>query len=79
VLYSLNQDEDWSWDGFYESFPKYVGLTRVSRVGFNEDRTQALLYIGRQTHWLSGLGVVYFLVRAAGQWNIETRITVWIS
>jgi hypothetical protein len=79
VLYTPDYDEDWTWEEFYQKFPRFVGTTGVSRVGLNSDRTDALLYIGRQQDWLSGTGVIYHLVKKSGQWVIRSRILQWIS
>jgi len=78
-LYTPDYDEDWTWEEFYQKFPRFVGTTCVSRVGLNNDRTDALLYIGRQQDWLSGTGVIYHLVKKSGQWVIRSRILQWIS
>ena len=39
---------DRGWTGFYAKYPHSSGLIFLSKVGFNADFTQAMLYAGRQ-------------------------------
>ena len=41
------------WDRFYQKY-KAPGLLHFSRVGFDREKSQALLYVGHQQHWLVG-------------------------
>lgn len=67
------------WDVFYTRYPNSPGLTSVSRVGFNADFTQALVYIGTQSHWLVGSGYYVLLEKVDGKWQIIGEVMVWIS
>lgn len=67
------------WDVFYTRYPNSPGLTSVSRVGFNADFTQALVYIGTQSHWLSGAGYYVLLAKTGGRWQVEQQVMTWIS
>ncbi|MCS7010943.1 MAG: hypothetical protein N2049_04290 [Anaerolineales bacterium] len=75
-IFGLNTS---GWDVFYTRYPNSPGLTRVSRVGFNSDYTQALVYIGTQSHWLAGAGYYVLLEKVEGQWKIIQEVMVWIS
>lgn len=67
------------WDVFYTRYPNSPGITTISRIGFNADFTQALVYIGTQSHWLAGAGYYVLLVKVSGTWKIEQQVMVWIS
>jgi len=67
------------WDVFYTRYPNSPGLTSVSRVGFNADFTQALVYIGTQSHWLAGSGHYVLLEKTGGRWQVEQQVMTWIS
>jgi len=67
------------WDGFYAKYPRSQGIMTLSRVGFNEKRDQAVLYVGNQSHWLAGAGFYVFLAKKDGSWVILNRKMVWIS
>lgn len=51
----------------------------LSRVGFNSDRTRALVYVGNQSHWLTGAGFYLVLVKTKGGWSVEHEFMSWIS
>lgn len=67
------------WDVFYTRYPNSPGLTTVSRVGFNADFTQALVYIGTQSHWLAGAGYYVLLEKVDDAWTVVQQIMAWIS
>jgi len=53
------------------------GTVSVSRVGFNRDRTEALVYRSYICGGLCGYGSVLFLKRADNRWKVETKATLW--
>lgn len=68
-----------SWRIFYERYPNSQGLMDFSRVGFNTDRTQALVYVGNLAGFLAGEGRYLFLVKENGVWTPKKEITAWVS
>jgi hypothetical protein len=74
----LNDGQD-GWDLFYSRFPDSPGITELSRVGFDPGMERALVYVGNQSHWVSGAGVFYMLEKQAGKWVIIEEVMVWIS
>ena len=72
------QDKD-GWQAFYEKYPDAPGEITLSRVGFNEARNKALVYIGNQQGWLAGAGYFVLLTMQDGQWIIESELMAWIS
>ncbi|MBU7018871.1 MAG: hypothetical protein HXS44_15285 [Theionarchaea archaeon] len=72
-------EEGEGWDDFYDMYPSAQGIMNLSRVGFNADMTQAFLYAGNQTHWLSGAGYYVLLVKKDDVWIVEQEAMIWIS
>lgn len=67
------------WKKFYEVYPGSQGNMKLSRVGFNSTRDQALLYIGNTRHWLAGKGWLILFTRKDGKWIITFKEDLWIS
>jgi hypothetical protein len=66
---------------FSKSYPgsETVGLVGLSRVGFNADHTQALLYA---VHWCGngcGDGLFVLLRKEANQWNIRYQGIAFVA
>ena len=59
-------------------------LFEVSAVGYNQDRTRALVYVGHHCGRLCGSGMYYLLVQRAGRWELDSEYRgvpscVWAS
>lgn len=67
------------WDTFYATYPDSQGRMTLSRVGFNRQGTQALVYVGNQSHWLAGTGHLVLLAGENGVWTLQGEVTLWIS
>ncbi len=67
------------WDVFYTRYPNSPGMTTVSQVGFNDDYTQALVYVGTMSHWLAGAGYYILLEKSFGAWQVDQQVMAWIS
>lgn len=52
---------------------------RVSAIGFNSWRNQALVYVETSSGNLGGEGFVVRLNKVAGEWLITDRVSLWIS
>jgi hypothetical protein len=72
-------DGPWSYDAFYERFPNSQGLMELSRVGFNADHTQALVYVGNQYDLLGGEGYYVLLHKEGGDWLVDSDLLLWVS
>lgn len=75
-LFSENQN---GWEAFYLGHPDAPGITSLSRVGFNPEMTQALVYVGTQSHWLAGSGTFLLLEKVDGSWTVRQQVMTWIS
>lgn len=63
-----NPDEYWS--AFYAKYPGSPGLVRLSRVGFDSSREQALVYVHRSCGGRCGSGRYVLLSRSGEQWEV---------
>src|SRR5947209_3600747 len=64
------------WVAFYKKYPKAQGILTISRVGFNPEMNQALVYVGNQSGPKTGAGYYVLLARENGTWTIKERYTV---
>ncbi len=67
------------WDEFHERYPHADGFTTLSRVGFNANLSQALVYMGTMSGPLAGAGYYYLLEKVDGVWQITHQVMAWIS
>jgi hypothetical protein len=67
------------WRTFYRRYPKAGGILTLSRVGFNHEKTAALLYAGVQSDWLAGAGYLILFEKQSDKWVVTKRESVWIS
>ncbi len=67
------------WDAFYERYPNSSGIISISRVGFNSNKTQAILGFGYQAGWVWGKGYRIFLTKEEGKWIVKEQDMLWIS
>ncbi len=76
----FREDEfDRAWTRFYAKYPKSSGLVFLSKIGFNTDYTQAMIYAGRQCGGLCGSGSYLVLNKKNGVWIVESRMGLWVS
>ena len=64
-------DEASGWMLFYEKYPNAFGFVYLSRVGFNADFSQALVFISTYHYDRLLEGEYYLMVRQDGRWVIE--------
>jgi hypothetical protein len=67
------------WAAYYRRYPHSLGIISMSRVGFNAERDQALVYIDRICGGLCGEGDYVLLVKEKGAWSVRHRDTLWES
>lgn len=62
------------WIGYYRRYPESTGFVMLSRIGFNTERTQGLLYIGSRCG--PGCGEIHFLLleKANGTWTTKKEL-----
>jgi hypothetical protein len=64
---------------FRREFPESDGTLRFSRVGFDRDVTQAMLYAGQQFDWNVGSGGFRLFSKPDGEWTEAGRAGSWLS
>lgn len=67
------------WTSFREHFPSFRGFVRLSRVGFNADRTLALLLCETSCGSLCAEGQFMILRLVEGNWQLLIRRVLWVS
>jgi hypothetical protein len=67
------------WETFNQRFPTAYAIITLSRVGFNEDRSQALIFVAFGCGWLCGEGNYVFLTKKDRAWKIEAKSGTWIA
>jgi hypothetical protein len=74
-----NPDLDEAWKEFYRRFPASNGYIVLSRVGFNHEKDQALVYMAWMCKSLCGEGKLMLMSKRDGKWKVEKHYTVWVS
>jgi hypothetical protein len=67
------------WERFRQMFPESDGTLRFSRVGLNQEVTQAMIYAGQQFDWHIGSGGYWLFSKSDGAWTQSGRLGTWIS
>ena len=57
------------WDGFYKSYPESGGYIVMSAVGFNKEKTRAVVYTGSSCGGLCGRWRFHLLEKSQGSWK----------
>lgn len=63
------QSSPGGWEGFYQMYPDSGGVIELSAVGFNAEKTVAVVYSGHQCGMLCGGGEFKVLQKRAGKWE----------
>jgi hypothetical protein len=53
-------------------------IAEISRVGFNNDKTLAIVYGGVHIGWLAGRGTLYFLIKTDDGWKLKNHAWIWV-
>ncbi len=67
------------WTEFHKRYGVEASILWLSRVGFNRDKTLALLYVSSGMGRLAVDGVLYLLERKEAKWVIKTGLEIYIS
>jgi len=72
------QDTDGEWIKFRERFPKSRNrITYFSNVGFNREKTEALVYVASQCRTCDG--VFFFLKKHNGKWFPSEKFFIYLD
>ena len=64
------------WNEFYRRFGKNAGITRVSRVGFNSDKTLALVHVWGAVAANGAAGTFFLLQRNQEKWAVKFSMQI---
>jgi hypothetical protein len=65
------------WSDFFSKYPESTGILSFSRVGFNEQKTHAILYIEKICGHICGTGSYLFYYKTSGTWKVGSIFRVW--
>jgi hypothetical protein len=65
------------WERFFKRYPASNGLITLSRVGFNEDATRAIFYMGMGCGNDCGEGSFVYMVKEGDSWRVDRKLRVW--
>jgi len=66
--------DDNGWIELSEKHPQAISITSVSKIGFNKEFDQALVYMAYYCGNECGLDSIYFMVRKGEIWRVEITI-----
>jgi len=76
----LISDRDFArFRGVYERHRSFIGYIVLSRVGFNREHNQALIYISRGCGGLCGNGYYVILGKEGSAWSVKHAVILWVS
>jgi hypothetical protein len=67
------------WQAFDRDYPHYGGFITLSRVGFNRDMNQAIVYFSSVCGDTCGAGSLVFLIKEGAVWRIKGSAVNWVS
>ncbi len=67
------------WNRFYAKYPDAAGVISFSRIGFNQEFTEALVLVGRGCGRGCGEGAFLFLTKVDGIWKVKDSYGGWMS
>ena len=70
--------KDNGWKEFYAMYPFSQGIMTLSRVGFNAEMNQALLYVEDEWDDCIGSGHYILFTKESGVWTIQSWARSWI-
>ena len=75
-LFEGNRD---GWHAFYERYPKSGGYVALSAVGFNKDKTKAIVYSGSSCGGLCGHWSFHLLEKVGAKWKEVDGVTCFAA
>lgn len=67
------------WDRFAEAFPGTRGYVTLSRIAFDPELTQALVYTEDHCGMWCGEGTYVLLLLGPEGWRVARKLTLWVS
>ena len=79
AIFSKDKHLGDSWQEFHEKYPGANGMLSFSRIGFNGDHTQAIVYFDHTCGSLCGEGGWLLYRKTNGYWRQAGKGTRWFS
>lgn len=70
---------DESWNAFYKQYPGAPGILAFSRVGFDAQKTEAIVYVVIQSGLVGGAGRFFVLSKDREKWKVQKQVVIWLS
>ena len=67
------------WSDFHKKYGKEAEILFLSRVGFNPEKTLALLHVSSGTGGMAAGGTLYLFERKNGKWVIRLHFRTWTT
>lgn len=67
------------WNHFHKRFPDSDGFTKFSRVGFDANKSLALVYVSYSCDRRCAEGGYYLLEKGNHGWKVTSKYAVWVS
>lgn len=67
------------WKEFHRKYGQDTSMDELSSVGFNSDKTLALLHVSSGLGSAAGEGILYLLERKNGKWVVRWHIETWVT
>jgi hypothetical protein len=67
------------WNEFHKRYGKHASWVELSRVGFNAEKTLALLHVSSGVGPMGAGGFFYLLECKAGKWVIKSYAQTWAT
>jgi len=68
-----------SWPAFYRRYRTSIGYIVLSRIGFNRDHSQALLYTEKACGPGCGEGCYVILGKQGDAWSVKHTVALWVA
>jgi hypothetical protein len=78
-LFRRTRDLQTAYKEFHARHPGTPGWLHLSRVAFNERRTQALVYVANYVHGMNATGRLVYLTREQDGWKVREQSQVWMA
>jgi hypothetical protein len=70
---------DHTWEAFYQRYPDSGGIIRMSAVGFNRQKTLAIVFTGSACNNLCGSGSFHLLKKRDGKWKPVPGVRCFVA
>lgn len=74
-----SKDVNQGWIDFYKKYPNSNGMIEMSRVGFNSDKSQAIVAVEHYYGSLGADGLLIYLIKEQNSWKIIKTTNLWVS